>query len=77
MPASRRSGRHAPNPQVVFLVVIRRDENILFASLAIDICTRHQIRRLDESAWRHLVERAIEFINCLICLKFDGLRDGR
>ncbi len=60
--------RHAPDFEIVFLVVIAWDERVLIAAFAVNVGGRHQERRLHKTARRLLVERAIEFIDRLIRL---------
>ena len=50
---------HAPDVEVMLLVVVARDEDVLVAALGMDVVLGHQIGRLDEAARRRVVEGAV------------------
>src|SRR5262249_11657953 len=67
---------HAPEREVVVLVVVAGDEGVLVAALGMDVVLGNEERRLHEAAGLFAVEGAVQFVNRLVGLQLDRFRDG-
>ena len=64
---------HAPDLEVVLLVVVAGDERVLVATFGLDVVLGDQERRLNETARLIAVEGAVQFVDGLPGLEFDRL----
>src|SRR5580658_9055771 len=71
----RRRLLHAPDFEIVLLVVVAGDEGVLVAAFGVNVGLGDQERRLHESAWRLVMEGAVELVDRLPRLQFDRLAD--
>jgi hypothetical protein len=75
-PASDRYSRSdPPDLEVAPLIVVVWNEDVLGVARLIHVVTSDEVGRLNEAAWRGHVEGSIEFIDCLIGLQLDRLRN--
>ncbi len=72
-PRTSLSRSDPPDLEIVFLIVVVRDEDVLRAARLVHVFRSDQVGRLNKSARRGLVERTIEFVDGLVSLQLDRL----